>query len=109
MRKGSVQEEILFMIFPELIAWRVIWAKMEASEAIVIAGAKRYSKYSGYSSKTKFEGIFEEKQPIDEFGRIGKLIKRKHYCFRSNIYCYWCFEIQRNEISSRTVLSTWHA
>ena len=44
---------------------------MEASEAVVIVGAKRFSKYSQYRSKTKFEGTYDDKQPIDKFGRIG--------------------------------------
>ena len=72
MRKGSVQEEILFIIYPEFLASRVFWAKMEASEAIVIVGIKRFSNYSGYSSKTKFEGAFEDKQSLDNYGRIDR-------------------------------------
>ena len=50
----------------------VICAKMEKSEAIVITGAKQFSKNSGYSNKTRFDGKVDDDQPIDELGRIGK-------------------------------------
>ena len=71
MRKGAVQEEILFLIFPELFMTKAVCSKMERSEALVITGPKRYSNYTGYSHKTKFTGKHEDSQPIDELGRIG--------------------------------------
>jgi poly(ADP-ribose) glycohydrolase len=72
MNKGMVQEEILFMIFPELMMAKLMCSKMEKSEAIVIKGVKRFSNYTGYSNKTKYTGEFEECQKLDSFGRIGK-------------------------------------
>ena len=71
MEKSAVQEEILFLIYPELLMSKVICARMEKSESVVITGAKRYSNYSEYSAKTKFAGEFEDTQPLDSFGRIG--------------------------------------
>lgn len=71
MRQGMVQEEILFMIMPELFISKVLCTKMEDNEAIVVTGAKRFSKYTGYSHKTTFAGVFEEDQTLDELNRIG--------------------------------------
>ena len=56
MRKGMVQEEILFMIFPEFLFSRTILSKMEWNEALVITGVKRFANYAGYMNKTKFTG-----------------------------------------------------
>jgi len=56
MRKGMVQEEILFMIFPEFLFSRTILSKMEWNEALVITGVKRFANYTGYMNKTKFTG-----------------------------------------------------
>jgi len=61
MRKGAVQEEILFLEFPELVLSAAVWAKMEKWEAIVITGVKQYSDHTGYSNKTKFAGTVEDK------------------------------------------------
>ena len=71
LHKGSTQEEILFLIFPELIVAKAISAKMEPSEAIVIVGPRRYSKYSGYKARIKFQEPFEDIQKLDKYDRIG--------------------------------------
>uniref|UniRef100_A0A914LEV2 poly(ADP-ribose) glycohydrolase n=1 Tax=Meloidogyne incognita TaxID=6306 RepID=A0A914LEV2_MELIC len=47
---GLVQEEIRFLICPELIISCFVCEKMEKNEAILIIGAERYSDYQGYGS-----------------------------------------------------------
>lgn len=47
---GLVQEEIRFLICPELIISCLVCEKMEKNEAILIIGAERYSDYQGYGS-----------------------------------------------------------
>ena len=42
-----VQEEIRFMINPELIVGMLFMASMEDNEAIEIVGAERFSQYMG--------------------------------------------------------------
>lgn len=42
-----MQEEIRFMINPELIAGMLFMASMEGNEAIEIVGAERFSSYIG--------------------------------------------------------------
>lgn len=42
-----MQEEILFMIIPELIAGMLFLPAMSDNEAIEIVGTERFSSYSG--------------------------------------------------------------
>ena len=46
---GSVQEEIRFLICPELIVSRLLCERMEANEAILLQGFERLSHYRGYA------------------------------------------------------------
>ena len=69
LRKGSVQEEIMFLIKPENLALMMFVTKMAENEAIYITGTERMNKHSGYSSKTKFQGDYNKEIGIDEKGR----------------------------------------
>ena len=44
---SMVQEEIRFMINPELIVGMLFMASMDDNEAIEIVGAERFSQYMG--------------------------------------------------------------
>lgn len=80
MDMGWVQEEILFLIYPELIFTIMICPPMLDNEAIVMTGAKRYSSYAGYASGTQFktyeklssENGYKDTQPLDERNRIDR-------------------------------------
>ncbi|CAH8347948.1 unnamed protein product [Eruca vesicaria subsp. sativa] len=69
LRKGCVQEEIRFMINPELIAGMLFLPAMEVSEAIEVVGAERFSHYTGYSSSYRFAGDYIDIKERDVFGR----------------------------------------
>ncbi|XP_009144040.3 poly(ADP-ribose) glycohydrolase 1 [Brassica rapa] len=69
LRKGCVQEEIRFMINPELIAGMLFLPAMEVSEAIEVVGAERFSHYTGYSSSFRFSGDYVDTKERDVFGR----------------------------------------
>lgn len=49
LRSGCVQEEIRFMLCPEMIASCLLCEKMEDDEAIMILGAEQYSDHDGYA------------------------------------------------------------
>ncbi|KAL4476176.1 hypothetical protein ABPG74_009909 [Tetrahymena malaccensis] len=57
---GLVQEEIRFMISPELIISRLFCPKMEDREAIMIIGSEIYTKYSGYGDTFHCEGRVDQ-------------------------------------------------
>ncbi|KAE9606491.1 putative poly(ADP-ribose) glycohydrolase [Lupinus albus] len=69
LRRGCVQEEIRFMLSPELIAGMLFLPSMADNEAIEIVGVERFSSYTGYASSFRFSGDYVDKKDIDIFGR----------------------------------------
>ncbi|KAL4604399.1 hypothetical protein ACB092_09G137200 [Castanea dentata] len=69
LHRGCVQEEIRFMINPELIASMLFLPSMAENEAIEIIGAERFSSYTGYASSFHFTGDYVDKKDVDCFGR----------------------------------------
>ncbi|KAF9581542.1 hypothetical protein BGW38_001407 [Lunasporangiospora selenospora] len=67
--RGAVQEEIRFMICPELIVSRLISERMQPNEAILIKGAERYSNYIGYSKTFEWYSDHQDTTPRDKLGR----------------------------------------
>ena len=60
MGLAAVQEEILFLIFPEFLFCLMLFPVMLDNEAIVVNGLKRYSKYTGYAGELEFAGCYED-------------------------------------------------
>ncbi|KAI3854827.1 hypothetical protein MKX03_004220 [Papaver bracteatum] len=66
--RGCIQEEIRFMINPELIVGMLFLPRMDANEAIEIVG-ERFSYYTGYRSSFRFLGDYTDTKLIDCMGR----------------------------------------
>eukprot|EP00039_Didymoeca_costata_P021792 m.3005 g.3005 ORF g.3005 m.3005 type:complete len:672 (+) comp2643_c0_seq1:232-2247(+) len=62
---GSVQEEIRFLICPELILSSIVCEQLTESEAVVMIGAKRFSSYDGYGSSFAFKGAYNDQTIVD--------------------------------------------
>jgi poly(ADP-ribose) glycohydrolase len=56
---GCYQEEILFVIRPECLVSLLLCSAMEENESILISGTNRFSSYSGFGMKFKFEGGYK--------------------------------------------------
>ncbi|XP_022858838.1 poly(ADP-ribose) glycohydrolase 1-like isoform X2 [Olea europaea var. sylvestris] len=69
LRRGCVQEEIRFMINPELIVGMLFSPAMADNEAIEIIGTQRFSDYSGYASSFCFCGNYKDVKGVDSMGR----------------------------------------
>lgn len=69
LNRGCVQEEIRFMINPELIAGMLFLPSMADNEAIEIVGAERFSNYAGYASSFRYSGDNVDKRNLDSMGR----------------------------------------
>ncbi|XAR64530.1 Poly(ADP-ribose) glycohydrolase [Bertholletia excelsa] len=69
LHRGCVQEEIRFMINPELIAGMLFLPSMMDNEAIEIVGVERFSHYIGYASSFRFAGDYIDKRDLDLMGR----------------------------------------
>ncbi|KAK9106128.1 hypothetical protein Scep_022972 [Stephania cephalantha] len=63
------QEEIRFMINPEVIVGMLFLPRMADNEAIEIVGAERFSNYTGYASTFRFSGNHQDERPVDCVGR----------------------------------------
>ena len=54
--RGCVEEEIRFLICPELIVSRLFTEVLEERECLIMTGAERFSNYTGYAQSFKWEG-----------------------------------------------------
>ena len=64
-----MQEEILFIICPELIAGMLFLPAMEANETIEVVGVERFCAYQGYAATFAFVGDHQDGTPRDHLGR----------------------------------------
>jgi len=53
-----VQEEIRFIICPELIVSRLFTEELENNEALIITGSERFCSYRGYGPTFTFNGDY---------------------------------------------------
>uniref|UniRef100_A0A1J3IXG8 poly(ADP-ribose) glycohydrolase n=1 Tax=Noccaea caerulescens TaxID=107243 RepID=A0A1J3IXG8_NOCCA len=65
----TLQEEIRFVINPELIAGMFFLPRMDANEAIEIVGVERFSRYTGYGPSFQYAGDYTDKKELDTFRR----------------------------------------
>ncbi|XP_042908512.1 poly(ADP-ribose) glycohydrolase isoform X2 [Parasteatoda tepidariorum] len=93
---GCVQEEIRFIICPELIVSRLLVECLGPTEALIITGVEQYSKYSGYSDDFTWEGNFDDPTLRDSWGRkCTEIVAMDATHFRSTNEQYKSFRIER--------------
>ena len=66
---GCVQEEIYFLICPEMIVSRLFTECLQPHEALVMIGPERFSDYSGYSDSFEWSGDHNDITAVDSLGR----------------------------------------
>lgn len=67
---SQLEEEIRFMINPELIAGMLFLPSMSDNEAIEIVGTERFSNYAGYAATFRYSGDHVDKKERDSLGRL---------------------------------------
>ncbi|XP_030623918.1 poly(ADP-ribose) glycohydrolase-like [Chanos chanos] len=72
--KGLVQEEILFLMNPELIVSRLFTEKLNDNECLKITGSQKYSCYSGYSDRFDWRGPYTDNTSRDKWRRRHRQI-----------------------------------
>uniref|UniRef100_A0A7I5EA99 poly(ADP-ribose) glycohydrolase n=1 Tax=Haemonchus contortus TaxID=6289 RepID=A0A7I5EA99_HAECO len=71
LNSGAVQEEIRFLICPEMMVSCLLCEKMGPHEVIHIVGAQRYSSYYGYGGSLQWAPFEDfDREPRDKFGRV---------------------------------------
>lgn len=63
--QGCVQEEIRFMICPELLISRLFTEILKPNEALIVVGVEQYSTYTGYASSFEWSGNYQDETPMD--------------------------------------------
>ncbi|XP_063336297.1 poly(ADP-ribose) glycohydrolase [Pelmatolapia mariae] len=66
---GLLQEEILFLINPELIVARLFTEKLEDNECLIITGSQQFSSYSGFGDSFEWAGPYKDQSERDEWAR----------------------------------------
>ncbi|CAK1601349.1 unnamed protein product [Parnassius mnemosyne] len=66
---GCVQEEIRFVICPELMVSMLFTEVLRPNEAVMIIGGERYSRYVGYGHTFAWAGEWHDTAPRDCSGR----------------------------------------
>lgn len=66
---GLVQEEIRFLINPELIVSRLFTEALGHCECLIITGTQQFSKYTGYAQTYKWAGRHHDATPRDAWQR----------------------------------------
>lgn len=66
---GCVQEEIRFVICPELLCSRLFTEALLDNECLYILGCERFSYYNGYASTFQWTGDYIDQTPLDSFRR----------------------------------------
>ncbi|VDP21777.1 unnamed protein product [Soboliphyme baturini] len=66
---GCVQEEIRFLICPELIVSRLFTECLQENECLIISGFERFSYYAGYANTFKWLAPYYDDTPRDKFHR----------------------------------------
>ncbi|XP_068725085.1 poly(ADP-ribose) glycohydrolase-like isoform X1 [Montipora capricornis] len=67
--EGCVQEEIRFLICPELILSRLFTERLDDNECVFITGAERFSDYVGYAHTFRWAGNHVDQATRDSWGR----------------------------------------
>lgn len=80
---GCVQEEIRFVICPELLCSRLFTEQLDLNESLIIMGCERFNSYHGYASSFKWTGGYEDETPTDVFRRKKcAIVAIDAICFR---------------------------
>ncbi|CAL8071541.1 unnamed protein product [Calicophoron daubneyi] len=72
LNTGCVQEEIMFVLRPELIAACLFTERLGEDETLIIEGAERYSSSSGYAETFQWTGDFNEADAHNERDEWGR-------------------------------------
>ncbi|XP_055369137.1 poly(ADP-ribose) glycohydrolase isoform X2 [Betta splendens] len=74
LNSGLLQEEILFLIHPELIVSRLFTERLGDNECLIITGCQKFSIYSGFGDRFEWVGPCVDSVGRDEWFRLQRQI-----------------------------------
>ncbi|CAF1331347.1 unnamed protein product [Rotaria magnacalcarata] len=69
LTSGCAQEEIRFVICPEMLVSLLVCEVLAPNECIYLIGCERYSSYRGYANTFKYAGDYIDDKAKDNWGR----------------------------------------
>ncbi len=70
LNHGCVQEEIRFVICPELLVSMLFTECLNYNESVLIRGCERFSSYTGYGFSFEWFKNFSDQTARDEYSRL---------------------------------------
>lgn len=67
--EGCVQEEILFMLYPELIVSRLFTEELNPKETLIVTGCERFNDSEGYASSFRWVSNHDDTGNRDMWSR----------------------------------------
>ncbi|KAM8829325.1 poly(ADP-ribose) glycohydrolase [Spinachia spinachia] len=86
---GLVQEEILFLMNPELIVSRLFTERLADNECLVVTGSQQFSSYSGFGDSFEWAGPHKDTLLRDRWARLQRrivAIDAMHFKLRRDQY-----------------------
>ncbi|CRK87314.1 CLUMA_CG001116, isoform A [Clunio marinus] len=97
LNQGCVQEEIRFLINPEMIVAKLFTESLLDDEALIMIGCEQFNDYTGYASSFKYAGDYSDKTPLDSFRRRKcRVVAIDALPYKDNIEQFKEFSIQRD-------------
>ncbi|KAL4496926.1 hypothetical protein ABPG73_011892 [Tetrahymena malaccensis] len=75
LNKGCVQEEIMFIVSPELIPSILFCERLADNEVVQVSGCERYCTYKGYGASFEYDNNYISQIEVDQ----AMQIKLAHY------------------------------
>ncbi|GKT35763.1 Poly(ADP-ribose) glycohydrolase like protein [Aduncisulcus paluster] len=84
--RGSVQEEIMFMIAPDLCISKLLCETLVDDDAVWVIGGKPVSNYTGYSREFQYAGRCATPAKYAKFGGFSEKKASKHRIVKTPFY-----------------------
>lgn len=66
LRSGAGQEEVMYLMSPELLVSRLVMEKLEENEAVLVQGSEVYNTIEAQEGQLKFTGNYTDTTPLLE-------------------------------------------
>ena len=100
---GAVQEEIRFLMSPEMIVAKLFTESLSDNETLLMIGCEQFNKYTGYASNFKFDGDFFDQTPFDSHRRRKTRVVAIDALFYKNFYDQFKEQTIRRELNKAYV------
>jgi len=103
MNEGCVQEEIRFVICPEMLLSLLLCEVIHADECVFLMGCERFSSYKGYSRTFEYKEDYIDSTPKDTWGRkLCHVVAMDAIAFYNRAHQYTIKNMKREIVKAYT-------